>query len=356
MSLPANPQTIRSLATQLKISAMTVSRALRNAVGVSAATRQRVLAAAEKHGYRPDPSLAVLNAYRRSKRHLLPTETIAYLSNFPKDDEWRRVSTFNRYFSGVQTRAAELGYKLEDFWLSGPELTDRRASQILSSRGIRGLIIGPLHRETPSLDLDWSQFATVALGRSLVSPAITAVSTHHAQAVELAWQEARARGYRRIGLVLTEDEEKRTAGMLHAAHLIQQSRHAACASSTLITPDFSGPALVGWARSFQPDLVMASHPRHHELLAEGLGPDIRGVKFLNLDANPLSEISGVDQGHELVGAAAVTLLHHKLVHREVGIAQRRELTLIDGIWQEGRGEEQLTQRHGAPASKPDPRT
>src|SRR2546421_97792 len=109
MATPEKPLTIRSLASRLRLSAMTVSRALRNAPGVSAATRKLVVTAAENRGYRPDPSLAVLNAYRHGKRHLLPHETIAYLTNFGARNEWRRVGTFLRYFNGAQARAAELG-------------------------------------------------------------------------------------------------------------------------------------------------------------------------------------------------------------------------------------------------------
>lgn len=68
-----------------------------------------------------------------------------------------------------------------------------------------------------SLDLEWDWFCAVALGRSLAHPGLTTVSTNHFQAVELAWREAVARGFRRIGLVLSEHEDVRTADTLRAA-------------------------------------------------------------------------------------------------------------------------------------------
>lgn len=338
------PLTIRALAARLRLSAMTVSRALRNAPGVSAATRKLVLTAAENRGYRPDPSLAVLNAYRHGKRHLLPQETIAYLTNFSTADEWRRVGTFLRYFNGAQARATELGYALEHFWLGERELSGRRASQILMNRGIRGLIVGPLAQGGASLDLDWSQFTAVALGRSLLSPAITTVSTNHFQAVELAWEKVWERGYRRIGLALTESEDVRTAGMLQAAHLMQQRYYGGVEIPSLITPDFSAAELAAWAEEHQPDLVISSNYRHYELLLEALGTAARRMKFINLNTNPRWEMGGVDQGHDKVGAQAVSLLHLKLVRRETGIPARRELTLLDGVWKEGRGEWRLGRR------------
>lgn len=344
MTPPSHPLTIRSLAGQLRLSAMTVSRALRNAAGVSAATRKMVLAAAESRGYRPDPSLAVLNAYRHGKRHLLPHETIAFVTNFPTADEWRRVGTFLRYFNGAQARAIELGYTLEHFWLNEPELTPRRASQILRSRGIRGLLIGPLHHCESTLQLDWSEFTTVAIGRSLQAPMLTTVSTNHSQCVELAWQKAWERGYRRIGLVLTEEEEARTAGTVHAAHMLQQYRHGNEALPLFITPDFAPEPLVAWVKRHEPDLILSGNHQHYEVLVEALGESAKRIKFLNLNTNPRSEMGGVDQGHDRVGEEAVAMLHQKLIRRETGIPARRELTLLDGIWKEGRGDWRLTRR------------
>lgn len=341
MPIPEKPLTIRSLATRLRLSAMTVSRALRNAPGVGAATRKLVLDAAKNRGYRPDPSLAVLNAYRNGKRHLLPHETIAYLTNFPTADEWRRVGTFQRYFHGTQARAAELGYKLEHFWLGEPQLTERRASQILINRGVRGLIVGPLDRSGSSLELDWNEFTAVALGRSLLAPLLTTVSTHHFQSVEVAWQEAWARGYRRIGLVLTAEEDTRTVGTLRASHLLQQQRHGGTALPVLITPDFSTPAMVRWTEKHQPDVILSSSHRDFELLLASRGPTARGKAFLNLNVNPRSDMCGVDQGHEKAGEHAMTTLHLKLIRREIGIPARRELVLIDSVWKEGRGAWQL---------------
>src|SRR5579883_1841531 len=150
--------TMRTLADALGLSVMTVSRALRNAAEVTIRTRDRVLKAAKKYGYRPDPFLGVLNAYRNQRRQRLPDEPLAFVTDFPEPDGWKQSVTFRRYFEGAQRRAQELGYRLEPFWIGDRNLTGRRASQILRERGIRGLIIGPLYRGSTVLDLDWDRF------------------------------------------------------------------------------------------------------------------------------------------------------------------------------------------------------
>ena len=108
-------------------------------------------------------------------------------------------------FEGAARRAHELGFQLENFWLKEPGMSPARLTQILKTRGVRGLIVGPLEnlRETP--ELPWSDFALVALGYSLHTPAVSRVSHAHFGAMNRAMEELIARGYRRIGYVTTAD-------------------------------------------------------------------------------------------------------------------------------------------------------
>jgi DNA-binding LacI/PurR family transcriptional regulator len=336
MPTTENPLTIRGLASRLRLSAMTVSRALRNAPGVSAATRRLVLEAAERRGYRPDPALAVLNAYRHGQRHRLAHETIAFLTHYPVSALADGAEALTRYYFGAKARATELGYALEHLLLGEHDLTDRRASQILLSRGIRGLLVGPLAREASSPRLDWSRFSTVALGDSLLAPALATVATNYAHGMELAWQKAWARGYRRIGLVL-RDDTRAANGTLQAAHLFQQQTSGSVAIPTFITPDFFSAGIAAWVRQHEPDLIISTEHQHYEHLVENLGTAAKRIRFLSLNASPRLDIGGIDPGLEHVGEHAMTSLHLKLVQRQTGVPARRELTLVDGAWKEGRG-------------------
>ncbi len=346
MSPKQQPHTMRTLALKLGLSTMTVSRALRNAPGVSTATRKRVTAVARSLGYRPDPALAVLNAYRHRRCRRTPAEQIAFLTNFPTPDGWKDSFTFVRYFTGVQRRAQQLGYEVEHFWVGDPTVTPRRNSQILRSRGIQGLIVGPLALGRTTLALDWDSFSTVAVGRSLAAPEMTTVSTNHFQAVELAWQQARRCGRERIGLILTEGEDGRTLGMLRASHLLQQLQGREESLPILLVPGFSSPALVAWTRACCPDLILSSEQTHYDLLIKSRAIDRRQTGFFHLNVHPAAEQGGVDQGHDRVGEHAAGQLHLKLTQRETGIPHPRELLLIDGRWQEGRGVWRLPTRPG----------
>jgi DNA-binding LacI/PurR family transcriptional regulator len=349
MGTESQAETMRSLGQTLGLSTMTVSRALRNAPGVSPMTRKRVLNAARLAHYRPDPLLAVLNTYRHRRRSISDAK-IAFLTNFATPEEWRSVATFARYFEGIRRRSQLLGYQVEPFWLGDPELTGRRASQILRGRGINGVIVGPLAHGMSALQLDWELFSTVAVGRSLNSPRLATVSCNHFQSVELAWQEAWRRGYRRIGIILTKAEDSRTVGALKASYLLQQLQSGGEALPVLLTEGFSPRQVGDWTLRQRPDLVLGSEPQHYELLV-GTAP-CRGSrpKFLNLNVNPETDGAGIDQGHDKVGEHAAALLHLKMLQRETGIPVPRDLLLIDGVWSEGRGSWKL--KAAGPGKRP----
>jgi LacI family transcriptional regulator len=333
MENTSEPCTMRQIAERLGLSVMTVSRALRNAPGVAVATHRRVLALARRLHYRPDPALAVLNAYRLGRRKRTNFEPLAFITNHPTPHHWKRVVTFVRYYEGACRRAEELGYRLEPFWVGDPHLTAPRASRILRDRGIRGLLVGPLASGQSSLDLEWDWFSAVALGRSLAHPGLTTVSTNHFQAVELAWQEAVAHEFRRIGLALSEHEDRRTVGTLRASYFLQQVQSGRPAIPVLLTSEFSAQAMAAWVADHRPDVLLGSDQRHHDLLE---GKQRRSLSFIHLNVNPSSNLAGVDQGHDRVGEHAAALLHLKLIQRETGIPARREIAMLDGSWQEGK--------------------
>ena len=59
--------TLRDLAQKAGVSHVTISRALRNDPSISTARRAEVKKLAAAMGYRPDPSLSALAAYRFAK-------------------------------------------------------------------------------------------------------------------------------------------------------------------------------------------------------------------------------------------------------------------------------------------------
>jgi LacI family transcriptional regulator len=323
---------MRAVAENLGVSIMTVSRALRNAPNVASKTRERIMDEAKRLNFQPDPALGVLNAYRHGRRDRKTYDQIAFITNFPQPNGWKKILSFARYFEGASRRAEQLGYHLEPFWIGDPALTPKRASQILRDRGIRGLLIGPLVKGNSSLSLEWDWFSVVALGRSLISPKLTTVSTNHFQGLQIAWDAIIQRGYRRIGFAITHYEDVRTQSALRAAYLLQQSQNPDSKVPLYLTNEFSAASITRWAKTHRPEVILSSEPMHYDLLPAKLRADIG---FVHLNIDPASAGAGIDQAHELVGEHAAALLHLKLLQRQTGVLKQREMFLVDGSWKEG---------------------
>lgn len=103
--------TMRDIAAELGITAAAVSMALRQDPRISAATRERVRAVAERLGYRPDPLVSVLMAQRRGKGGALGQRgTLGLVSLWPDPrSAWQSDPFYLPYREGVSERAASLG-------------------------------------------------------------------------------------------------------------------------------------------------------------------------------------------------------------------------------------------------------
>lgn len=193
--------TTRDIAKHVGLHYTTVAEALRNSPRISAKTKERVNAAAKELGYKPDPILAALNAYRCNKQSDRRSATIAWVNTqpTPEPSEIKRGITWECYM-GASERVEELGYKLENFWLQNPRMSDKRATSILVARGIRGILIPPLDEEVKKLDFDWDKFSAVRLGHSLRESNLPSVSPDQVGNMINLFKFLIQSGFKRIGL------------------------------------------------------------------------------------------------------------------------------------------------------------
>ncbi|MES2309775.1 MAG: LacI family DNA-binding transcriptional regulator, partial [Verrucomicrobiota bacterium] len=192
----------KDLAASLKLSQATISLALANHPRISEATRSKVLAAAQKLGYTPDPYLSSLAEYRKKIRKVGYRSTIAWVHNFLGPTGFHDKNSQTMLFESAQVQAEKRGYKLENFWLREPGMSMRRVNQILENRGISGLLIMPQLKTHSHLRLDWDRFSVVRLGDyTLTKPEFHTVTADHYRSVSIGLREMRKMGYRKIGYV-----------------------------------------------------------------------------------------------------------------------------------------------------------
>lgn len=126
---------LKDIAAQTGVSIMTVSKALRDAADVSAATKARIKAVAEQMGYVPDSSAQTLRT-RSTKLFglIVPTTT---------------NPVFARLVLAIEERASEVGYDL--LYAHTLNLIQREENAIrrMLARRVEGLFIYPVHRLQP---------------------------------------------------------------------------------------------------------------------------------------------------------------------------------------------------------------
>jgi len=324
---------LRDIGKRCGLSATAVSLALRNHRSIPEQTRTRVRRAAAALHYRPDPALAALNEYRHQRSSKSHGYVLAYVTCFEQRTGWNQSPFFRRVFQGARDRAEALGYRMEHSWLGEPGVTAERFAQVLESRGIRGLVIAPCPAPASKLNLPWERFSCVAIGPSLVDPVLHSACGDQYQAIRLAMDQLRKRGYERIGLMLDPDADRRHDRKYQAAVAVSA---VAGAPVPLIASNPDDATILSWLRSQQPDVVISDVDSVADRL-EQLGYPVPGkIAFANVVRSGRNGISGVETFPEQIAAAAVNRLQHMLYENELGIPTLPSCTMIPGAWVEGK--------------------
>jgi DNA-binding LacI/PurR family transcriptional regulator len=336
--------TLQDIARASGVHIATVSRVLHNDPQIGAATTQEVRRIAEEMGYKPDPMLTALSAYRSSNRKQEYKATIAWITNDFTRHGWNSCVMFDLYFKGARERAAQLGYELEEFWLREPGLTAARATSVLKNRAISGLIVAPQPKAKMRIRLDWSNFSAVAIGLTTAWPRLNTVTNHHFDSMVSAVRHVRSYGYRRIALVVHQPHDERSNHAWTGAFLAQQQRWPAKQRIPILSmKGFTEARFEKWLKTYRPDAVI-SYDTFTNML-ETLGYRIpQDIGFASLGFASHLETSdeitrdnaGIDENALETGAVTVDLLVGMIHRGERGIPKVRHYLLVEGSWRDGK--------------------
>ncbi|MDX2109924.1 MAG: LacI family DNA-binding transcriptional regulator [Verrucomicrobiota bacterium] len=324
--------TMRDIAEAAGVSQPTVSLALRNDARVAPATRKQVLAVAEQLGYRPNPMVAALMAQRRKPNSNATRGTLAVLYVGPRNRSlWHNDSVMKLYAAGLHSRAAELGYEVDDIRADAPDMDADRLAGVLQARGITGLFMAPLPSTGESVSLDWSRFAVATLGHSWHERRLHRSTADQYGNLRLAWAELRRRGHQRIGLAVTDGVDERLDRQWSAAFLTEQR----LLPRKLQVPPFLPNVLdvmdfKTWVERYRPEAILFHEQPVAELL-HGLTPSVRdGITLVDLGIVPGNNECGVDPDRAAIAAAAVDLIVAQLNRNERGLPASPKTVSIRG--------------------------
>lgn len=333
---------LHGVAAACGVSAMTVSRVLRNHPCVSAGTRRRVLGAAKKLGYTPDPYMARLMARVRSHRHGRAEAVIAVVRDNHQGDDLLDTAYHYAPLKDISDQAARYGYRAEEFRLDRSKMSPTRLRQILEARGIEGVVVSPQSSQSIGREVDYAGLAAVTLGYGLTQPALHRASTNMTRGILQATRELSARGYHRIGLAVSEWIDARSDYTYTGAMLNYQRRVAAPDRVPLLLFPKNNIAedkkyFCAWFRRHRPDVIISFDTYVPDWLRKDLRisiPEECGLVIHDWTER-CADFAGIDHRRPQVVAAAVDLLATQLLNNERGVPAVARQVLIEPAWVEG---------------------
>ena len=326
---------MQDIADAAGVSRMAVSYALRNNPKVPPATRERIQKIAADKGYRPDPLIQRLSVHLANARRSPHAGCIAYITTDRTRSAWRGIPAYRSAFEAVVERAAQLGYRTEEFWLGESGMTAAKLSRILTHRGVAGIIIAPMPGGLKPPRLKWADFASVALGYSMRAPAVHRVVNHQLHTGLEAIRQLQSLGYHRIGLCVSRDQSDRVDNAWLHAMLFH---HSCVSDSRRVAPHMPDvlmrAGILRWVAEERPDclLVQDQGVRGYLLDAGYRVPADLGVVMLDHHAASEPDFAGMNQRHDKIGAACADLLVAQIHRNEKGLPPAPLTVMIDGAW------------------------
>lgn len=299
---------------------------------------------AEKMGYRPDPSLSALAAYRFAKQSHKIQSGLAWVNRYKDPKHWRKFGELKAYWAGAVMAAERFGYHLEEI-IWEPCQPVNRLEKILETRGVRGILMPPHHFPLDWSGFDWTKFSAVRFGMSVRNPDIHAVTTDQLRAVVMAMEKIRQHGYQRIGLVVPCDFDRNLGGNyvggFFAAHELFDLGHLIPPlpiNSDVYEhqPEKARQYLERWLHKHRPDAMLTMVGKVPTLLRE-LGVRVpqdlavAGTSVLDLPFD-----AGINQNSEMVGRIAVETLISQINLNERGQPVAPCRILVESLWQDGK--------------------
>lgn len=329
--------TMLDIANELGISRASVSLALNNSPKVAATTRDRVLVAAKRMGYKSNPYVSALMAARRKGRDPAHAPTIALITTAATEHGWREQSNQRRFVEGVQEHAKRLGLKTELFWIGDPSMTARRMNVILCSRGLKGAVLlsnGPFGDR---LDYEWKDIATLTFGARELHPRTDWVSGDFYGNMEEALRNLKELGFRRIAFAMDRPFLNQCHNRWVAAYHMEQATGSIQNMETWqpCEPTFEG--FFDWFQVAKPDVIICVSPPVVIAWLARLGlrvPEDIGVAAIGT-AEPGGKTSGIVVDTARCGELAVEMLLDRIHGGELGACPNPQHVTVSGTWNHG---------------------
>jgi len=325
--------TLKDVAKACGKARSTVSMALQGHPRIAESTRRQVEEVADQLGYRPDPGLTALAAYRHRKSAPGRRVALGIVHSWPSGFASNRF--WSRAVAAMKQEAEMLGYTIEMLEVTPGADSARTATRILRARGVEGILLPPTPGFAPPVELDWDQFVVVGLETGRPSRRMHHVIRDFFDATVTTYSELVQSGCRRIALSLSPGLKPEVGDLMvggfMAAHHAKQP-----ASRRLLLADFPNTDdLAQWLREVQPEALIDWNVAKLLPISEGnynLPRTPICATCLGIEEIRKTDLAGVRFSTDLLGREAVKALHRLILANERGLTSRPLNLLVGGSW------------------------
>lgn len=330
--------TIRDVAKAAGVGKSTVARVLNSQPGVAEEQRKKILEVVQRLGYRPDPSIALLTAWRQGKR--TPKRTVVVMAlvctSASTMTHWRQI-----HLEPLRAYAAQHGYKIEEFYLEEYPHLDRLV-QVLDVRGIRGVLVGPLRDESLA-GFPFDRFSAVSFYLpDCCSVAAPYVGEHHFQSMTRALDEIVLRGCSRIGVAVLSGEDGLRENFRRGAIACSAHRYSGVAEFFCWPADkhLDQKSLATWIRKEKLDAVLGNFRSEDGFFSESCLAAVekslrRKVAWVCASLYTPKKIAGMLYPAQTVVRTAIDLLEMQMRRQQSGAETAHIFHGIQASWHEG---------------------
>jgi DNA-binding LacI/PurR family transcriptional regulator len=334
---------MRDIAAAMGISQAAVSLALRNSRQIPESRRLEIQEAARRLGYTPNAAAISLSHFKRSSRSVPIQAELAWLNFWPEPKRLRSIPLFEANWRGAMEAGQTLGYQLQEFDCDKGMPPDR-LKNILVARGVQGILLPPQRPSVPreQFDFDWSAFAAVRIGNSVIYPAAHLVSHSQARDALFAFNKIQEKGYRRIGHITSMSIRSFglfDGGILKAQFMGEKEDRV----PMLVLKDWAASTddevlkkIDAWMKLHRPDAILSTEGNIKALM-NAAGYSVPGDVALAATSVSNGDVdSGIFENPEEVGRTAVKNLVALIQRNEVGIPEYPQEILVRGKWVDGK--------------------
>ena len=328
---------MRTIAERANCSQMTVSKALRNAPGISQSTREKIRKLARSMGYTPNPLVSALMASRGGRRGESESGMVIAVVRTTLPPDQIEHPNVDQILQGIRERASETGFLTDDFRL-GPLGVDGRAlHKVLRARGIRGMILLPLSADATFEGIPFANYAVGSVGSASIAQKLPTVDGDCFGNMLLAVRRLEGLGYRRPGLVMSAGLEEITDLRYHGGFIaaVESSPNLTQLPIHLLWHPGTRMTLDEWFNQNNPDVIISNLDTLPFLEAAGIQMP-RDTAFAVIDRHSqMNQLAGFATNFEMVGSVAVDLVTSQLYRNEFGLPQYPKRVVVPGAWIDG---------------------